>query len=296
MLRTKIGFEAKVESERPMDGLTVRSGFQPSRRSSGSRSEETPEKMEEHHSTVPGFDLPLRRFGGIITRKERWGLSGRGWLVILITIFLLVGLIVPNLYSFLAITHRVPTRILVVEGWIHPYAAQAAAEEFRSGGYERIFTTGGPVVGKGGYVSDFQTAASVGADLLKKEGIPDDVVRMVPSHVLGRDRTYSSAVALKEWFRDHHLQVGSFNLLTEGAHARRSRLLFQEALGDDISIGVIAVASPDFDARHWWRYSEGVEDIVGEGLGYVYAKFFFYPSQNEDGARQRPDSIGSNPD
>jgi uncharacterized SAM-binding protein YcdF (DUF218 family) len=190
-------------------------------------------------------------------------------------------LVLANLYSFLAVTDRVPTRILVMEGWVHPYAARAAVEEFRNGGYERIFTTGGPVVGKGGYINDFQTAASVGADLLKNEGVPSHVVQMVPSRVLGRDRTYSSAVALKNWARQHHLQLRSINLLTEGAHARRSRLLFKEALGDDVKVGVIAVPSPDFDAKHWWRYSEGVEDVVDEAVGYLYAKIFFYPDAND---------------
>ena len=78
------------------------------------------------------------------------------------------GLIFKGIYPFLAITHRVNADVLVVEGWIHEYAIRAAAEEFRSGSYRRVFTTGGPVVGIGRYINDFQTSASVGADLLKK--------------------------------------------------------------------------------------------------------------------------------
>ena len=241
--------------------------------------------MKEHHPTVPGSDLPLRRFGGVLTWKERWGLSGRGWLVLMLAAVIAVGVVVTKAYPFLAVTDRVEANVLVMEGWVHPYAVRAAVAEFRTGGYDRIFTTGGPVVGNGGYVNDFQTVASVGADLLKKEGIPSDVLQMVPTRVIGRDRTYSSAVALKVWFREHNLQVRNLNLLTEGAHARRSRLLFREALGEEVNVGVIAVPSPDFDARHWWRYSEGVEDVISEGLGYLYAKFLFYPSPSESGAQ-----------
>ena len=51
---------------------------------------------------------------------------------------------------------------------------------------------------------------------------------MVPSHVIGRDRIYSSALALREWLREHKTQVRSFNVVTEDAHARRSRLLFEQ--------------------------------------------------------------------
>jgi len=184
-----------------------------------------------------------------------------------------------NAHAFLAPTQRVDADILVVEGWVHPYAIRASAEEFQNHSYHRIFTTGGPVVGNGGYINDYQTAASVGADLLKKADVPAELVQMVPSHVMGRDRTYSSALALRDWLRAHDVQVRSLNIVTEGAHARRTRLLFEKALGANVTVGVIAVPSPDFDARRWWRYSEGVEEIVTEGVAYLYAKFFFLPSQ-----------------
>jgi len=184
-----------------------------------------------------------------------------------------------NAHAFLAPTQRVDADILVVEGWVHPYAIRASAEEFQNHSYHRIFTTGGPVVGNGGYINDYQTAASVGADLLKKADVPAELVQMVPSHVMGRDRTYSSALALRDWLSAHDVQVRSLNIVTEGAHARRTRLLFEKALGPNVTVGVIAVPSPDFDARRWWRYSEGVEEVVTEGVAYLYAKFFFLPSQ-----------------
>ena len=37
-----------------------------------------------------------------------------------------------GIYPFLAVTHRVDADILVVEGWIGPYAIQFAAKEFNS--------------------------------------------------------------------------------------------------------------------------------------------------------------------
>jgi uncharacterized SAM-binding protein YcdF (DUF218 family) len=167
-----------------------------------------------------------------------------------------------------------------VEGWIHLYAIRASAEEFKAGSYQRIFTTGGPVVGSGGYVNDYQTSASVGADLLVKIRVPVELVQMVPSHVTGRDRTYSSAVALRDWFRDQNIGVHSINVVTEDVHARRTRLLFQEAFGKNVPVGIIAVPNPDYDSKHWWRYSEGVRDVFSEGIAYIYAKLFFYPLEN----------------
>jgi hypothetical protein len=62
-------------------------------------------------------------------------------------------------------------------------------------------------------------------------------------------------------------------------------LLFQKAFGDTVTVGIIAVPNPDYDARHWWRYSDGVRDVADEGIAYVYAKFFFYLSRSSQQAR-----------
>jgi uncharacterized SAM-binding protein YcdF (DUF218 family) len=228
-----------------------------------------------------------KALGGLLVRQYRWGLSRWAKFCLLMVVLVLAVTIFLNIYPFLAITKRMDANVLVVEGWVHPYTANVGVEEFKSHSYHRVLTTGGPVVGNGGYINDYQTSASVGADLLKKAGIPAEVVQMVPSHVIGRDRTYNSAVALRDWLREHNLQVRAINILTEGAHARRTRLLFQRALGANVAVGVIAVPSPDFDAKRWWYYSEGVEDVVDQGIGYLYAISFF---QIEETVAPKPKS------
>ena len=95
---------------------------------------------------------------------------------------------------------------------------------------------------------------------------------------MDRDRTYGSAIALRTWLREHNLTVRGVNVLTEDVHARRTCLLFQKALGDNVAVGVIAVPNPDYDPRHWWRYSQGVKDVFAESVAYIYARLlFFYP-------------------
>jgi hypothetical protein len=215
---------------------------------------------------------------GLFVRKERWGLSWRGWLIITLAGVTAAYLVFVNIYPFLAVTHRVNTNVLVVEGWIPRYAIRKAAEEFRTDSYQRIFTTGGPVEGSDGYTNDYNTSASVGAEILKKFGVPDDLVQMVPSRVTARERTYSSAVALRDWFREHNAPVHSINVLTEDAHARRTCLLYHKAFGKSVTVGIIAVANPDYDSTQWWRYSDGVREVIGEAIAYIYARFFFYPS------------------
>jgi DUF218 domain len=219
---------------------------------------------------------------GLLNQKPRWSLSWRGWLLALFACVAFGTTALLTIYPFLAVTHREPTNVLVVEGWVNQATMRVAADEIRNGSYQQVFTTGGPVEGLGGYVSDYSTAANVGAGLLRKAGVPEELIHPVPSHVSGRDRTYNSAVALKNWLREHNVSVRAVNVLTEGAHARRTRLLFQEAVGTDIAVGIISVSSPDYDRKHWWRYSEGVREVVGETIAYVYAKFLFWPQHSEN--------------
>jgi uncharacterized SAM-binding protein YcdF (DUF218 family) len=230
-----------------------------------------------------GFSLadaaPHRALWGLFDRRERWSLSWRGRLILVLLGFSTAILLVLNVQPFLAETYRVNSNILVVEGWIHEYAIWGAAEECRTGSYQRVFTTGGPVTGKGHYINDYQTSASVGAELLKNAGVPPEFVQMVPSRVMDRDRTYGSAVALREWFRGHNMTVHSVNVVTENAHARRTRFLFEKALGKNVAVGIIAVANPDYDKGRWWWYSEGVKDVGSEALAYAYARLFFHPSE-----------------
>jgi uncharacterized SAM-binding protein YcdF (DUF218 family) len=221
-----------------------------------------------------------KKLCGLFTRKERWALSAKGWFFLLLLITSVAFLFLFRIQPFLAPTERVETEILVVEGWIHEYAIRTAVEEAKKGSYQHVLATGGPVAGSGGYVNDACTSASVGADRLRKSGLAPEIVQMVPSRVSARDRTYSSAIALRDWFREHDMKIRGFNIVTEDAHARRTRLLYQKAFGGEVQIGIIAVRNPDYDVEHWWRYSEGVREILGESLAYFYAKFFFHPAKS----------------
>jgi uncharacterized SAM-binding protein YcdF (DUF218 family) len=231
-------------------------------------------------SSVPlARAAPLRAMWGLFECKQRWSLSCRGRLIIISGLLLFAVFVFTSIYPFLAVTHRVNANTLVVEGWIHEYAIRTAVNEFQSNHYQRVFATGGPVAGAGGYINDFYTSASVGGELLKKWGVPDDRLQVVPSRVMERDRTYGSAVALRNWFREHNTAVSGINIMTEDLHARRTRLLFQKALGSDVQVGIISVPNVDYPANRWWHYSQGLKDVVSESAAYVYARLFFFPSE-----------------
>ena len=226
---------------------------------------------------------PVRAWGGLLVRRCRWGLSLRGWLLAALVALVAAGGALRGAYPFLSITRRVPARVLVVEGWIPQFGVRAGAAEFATGAYDYVVATGGPVPGSGVYTTEFDTSAHVVAQGLKAAGVPVARLKKVPAHYVGRDRTFASAVALRDWLAEHDPEVRAVNIVTAEAHARRTRLLFELGLGTAFRVGIISAPNPDYDSRYWWRYSEGVREVLGESIAYVYARCLFHPTAADAG-------------
>jgi uncharacterized SAM-binding protein YcdF (DUF218 family) len=219
-----------------------------------------------------------RAFGGILIRKERWGLSGLGkGLLALIIVAMGFGS-VHFAYPFLSITKKMNGEFLVVEGWIPASGLNQAIAEFRQGNYQKIITTG-CIVNDEWNSGVKLTAAERGANKLRRLGMPGDLVQPVPCWEGQNDRTYHSALALKKWFQESNVHPKSIDVVSQGPHARRTRLLFEHAFGKDVRVGIIGARDTDYDPVHWWRSSEGVRDVIGEWIAYIYARFLFSPAR-----------------
>lgn len=216
---------------------------------------------------------------GLLKRKEYYLPTLRGWLLLLVVLVGLLVVLVRGLFWFLAPTAPTDAEILVVEGWLPDKALEKAVREFRSHNYRLLVTTGGPLR-EGSYLSAYKSYAELSAASIRLLGIQDSQLVAVPAPLVKEDRTYTSAVALKHWMEKSGYRPRGLNLFSLGAHARRSRLMFEKALGPDIAVGVIAVEDPDYDPRLWWTSSSGVRDVLDEAIGYAYAAILFHPKKD----------------
>jgi hypothetical protein len=220
----------------------------------------------------------LRRTGfGLLSRKERLGLTWRGWLISLATLLCLSIGGILGVHSFLAVNNILPGELLVVEGWIPEYALVKCGEIFHSHGFHEIVTVGGAVGGADYPPAYDDTYAYVAAHRLMKLGVDKSAVHMAPTAIRTRDRTYSSAIALRDWLAKTNLHPSVITVATLGPHARRTRLLYEKAFGSKVKIGIVAVDDREYDPHHWWKYSEGVKEVMSEGGAYLYARFLFHP-------------------
>jgi hypothetical protein len=199
-----------------------------------------------------------------------------GWIFILFICFVTGFLLAKNLYSFLALNLPSGARVLVVEGWLAPQELDQAIEAFKKGKYERIVTTGGPVSGWPGLSQDTDYA-ELAADYLAHHGVQRDLISAVSAQKSAQERTFLSAVMFRESAQRLGITLDAVDIFSAGPHARRSRLLFQMALGQEVRVGVLAAKPDGFDPAVWWRTSEGVEQMFFQSFGYVWVKCCFWP-------------------
>jgi len=215
---------------------------------------------------------------GLIERRERWVLKGRGWSILLISIATILVLILTTIHPFLSVNDPIEGDILVIEGWMPDYALEEAIGEFKAHNYYLLVTTGTPLL-VGSHLSKYKSSSEVAAATLRQLGFDEELIAVVHAPATRKDRTYASALALRKWLLNSNVSVKSLNIYTLGTHARRSRLLFKKALSDKMAIGVIATEDLSYDSQKWWKSSIGVKKVIFETIAYLYSRLFFYPKE-----------------
>ena len=219
-----------------------------------------------------------RHCWGLLRRRQCLVPTWRGGLLLFLLAVGLFWVGLNGIHPFLAVNAPVEGGDMVVEGWMADYALKEALQEFQKGGRSRLYVTGSPL-DAGAPLSEYRSYAELGAAVLAKFGAETNALQAVPAPRVKQDRTYASAIALKRWLEVNGIQCRSLTVVSEGTHARRSRLLFEKAFGPEVQIGIIALTPESYDPKKWWRSSQGVRVVIGEALAYGYARFVFSPKK-----------------
>lgn len=221
-------------------------------------------------------------FLGLIQRRECLVPTWRGWLAILVGLAVSAFLAVRGIYGFLAVHDSIPGGLLVAEGWAPDYALEETLAEFRRHSYRGIFVTGVPL-DHGELLSEYGSFAARSAAVLVRMGADPEKVHAVPSADVRQDRTFATARALRASLAAHGISADTVNVVSLGAHSRRTRLLYQKAFGPVTRVGIIAIEPRDFDPARWWHSSQGVRIVIDESIAWLYARFIFHPPPADAG-------------
>lgn len=176
-----------------------------------------------------------------------------------------------TIHDFLAINQPVEADILVVEGWSYSHPAIAeAAEEFKRGPYRLLITVGGPTA-VGERNLEQVSSAVLAANQLHDLGVEKRFIVALSVPEISQHRTYTSALAVKEFLKRSGVPTKGINVFTIGPHARKSLVLFTRAIGPSYAIGVIAGTDEEYDPDRWWMSARGIYVISRKLLGYLYA-------------------------
>jgi hypothetical protein len=213
----------------------------------------------------------------LVRRRLVWVPTLTGWLVLITFAGAISVLAVRLIHPFLAPTAPAPgARLLVIEGWLDMTELDQAIAMVRQGRYERVVTTGGPIE-RWAELSVSSNYADLAASYLRTHGLENFPVAAITAPASAQDRTFLSAVKLREWVKGQGLAPGALDVFSGGTHGRRTRMLYRMAFGADVDVGVLSARPSQYDEERWWRTSVGVKSVLGETVSVAWTACCFYP-------------------
>ena len=214
----------------------------------------------------------------LLRRRELWVPTLAGWALLALLLGLSLAGLVRGVYGYLAQSAPTGRGLLVVEGWLPAESVAEAVDLYRRGSYRRFVAAGGPIE-EDACPPCFATYAERAASLARGFGLPEAELAVVPAPASAQERTFRSAVSVRQWVEASGTAMDSLDVYSWGPHARRSRWLYQRAFGDAVAVGVIASAPRSFDSDAWWRSSDGARAVLSELAAWLWARMFFEPGQ-----------------
>jgi hypothetical protein len=141
-----------------------------------------------------------------------------------------------------------------------------------------VVTSGGPIDSwhEGQTATNYAERA---ADYLNRHGLADAPAAAASAPASAQDRTFLSAVMVRDWAAREGLRPDAIDLYSAGVHARRSRMVYRLAFGPSVEIGVLAATPQRYDLDHWWRSSQGAKSVLDEALSLAWTACCFWPPE-----------------
>ena len=216
----------------------------------------------------------------LIERKECWRVTWIGWIGILSFWGLVLLMFLFTIRPFLMPTKTIDADILIADKDLTYYHdLKKLSDEFRSKNYSMIICTGG-LLEIGSNLVEYKTWAELSAARLKKLGINEKAIVPIIPKPVERDKTFASALAVKNWLVQNKIQSKGINLISIGPYSRNSWMLYKKAIGEDIPVGIIAYEyGGEQDHKRWWKTSSGVRTVLDATIAYLYTKLVFDPKR-----------------
>jgi hypothetical protein len=124
----------------------------------------------------------------------------------------------------------------------------------------------GELDGKMRIDNDYSSYAELARNRLLSLGIDSSLVLAVSGNRVRINRTLTSALAFRDWLETSKYEIKGINIVTLGAHAKRTFMTYNNILDNKYKIGIISL--PDYKNTH--SRKNKVLKTLREILGIVY--------------------------
>jgi hypothetical protein len=163
--------------------------------------------------------------------------------------------------------------VLLVEGWVDIYTLKFVKNEFSKGSYKYILISGmegEPASGRN-IVENTDSNASYIAQKLINRGIDSSEVKVAACHSTSIHRTFSMALAVRDWLNLNDPSIRRVNICTEYSHGRKTWSAYKRVLGDKITAGIFTFPKEQTPISQWFFKRVGFRHQMYSLLGYIYA-------------------------
>ena len=170
----------------------------------------------------------------LFKKRMLWFPTLWGFLLCSSMIVLCLILLFKNAANYLSKNQQIEAQYLVVEGWLAEPELTEAIDIFQQGDYQLLITTGGPDTSQ--LKPQYKSYAEKAAAFILNTGFDKNRLIVIPTPASAQDRTYLSAVMVRDWFEQNSFKP-EFDILPEGVHSRRTHVLYKKAFGQNSKIG-----------------------------------------------------------
>jgi hypothetical protein len=122
-------------------------------------------------------------------------------------------------------------------------------------------------------INDITSNSEMTARRLMALGIDSSLIIPISGHKVRINRTLTSALAFRDWLRKSGIKVTGINIISAGAHARRTWMTFNTVLKNSVNIGIISL--PDNTQGRPKRIR--LMKLIRESLAYLYYSVILIP-------------------
>lgn len=194
----------------------------------------------------------------------------QGWGLLFLISVTFLATFALSIHRFLAVTQRVANvDILVIEAWVPEVVLRAATREFFEGRYQYLIMSDVRPRETQNILPE-QSRAKISLDMLASMGIPRDRMIECPASEANDHRSHSMAVSVRDALRQRGTAATGVNIIAPAAHARKTWLAYRRVLEPEVRVGIVSVATEDYDPANWWLTSQGAKWVITDSIGWLY--------------------------